>query len=96
MGAEALLLLRVPLRREECEAWGDGGFEDAEEEADGDGAGEVFDGGEAAEHAAPHDDVEAGVFPEGEVLEKTAIGMRGWFKGGMRRPYRLVGHSQPR
>lgn len=34
-GASALLGFRVPLRGEEGEAGGYGGFEDAEEEADG-------------------------------------------------------------
>ena len=40
----AVFAFGVPLRGEEHEARRDGGFEDAEEEADGDGGGEVFDG----------------------------------------------------
>ena len=57
-GAEALFFLRVPLACEEGEAGGDGGFEDAEEEADGDCTGVVFYGCEAGENYPPHDDVE--------------------------------------
>lgn len=59
-GAETLFPLRVPLACEEGESRCDCCFEDAEEEADGDGAGVVFYGGEAGEDDAPHDDVEGG------------------------------------
>lgn len=55
-----MLFFGVPLRGEKGEARGYSCFKDAQEEADGDRASEVFDGGEAGEDDAPDDDVEGG------------------------------------
>lgn len=73
--AEALLAFSVPLRRDEGEARRDGGLEDTEEEADGDGAGEVVHRGEAGERQTPEDDVDAAVFANGQFLEEEVGGI---------------------
>ena len=69
--AGPLLGFRVPLRGEEGEARRDGCFEDAQEEADGQGALEVAGCRHAAEDQAPHHDAEGGVFGEREALQQA-------------------------
>lgn len=70
-GPGALLLDGVPLGGEQGEAGGDGGLEDAQEEAHRHGAGEVVGGGHAAQDQAPHDDVEGGPLAEGQALQQA-------------------------